>query len=111
VTFETHQAFHQEYADVMRERMRAEIDAWLATSDDPLIRLRDEHGVTHMLVYLPHLRGKRLEYFRPFNAWIAEAGREGAGKLPALQALVDNHATYRDERYALVDLRGLSGPL
>ena len=111
LTFETHQAFHEKYADVMRERMRALIDAWLATSDDPLIRLRDEHGVTHMLVYLPHLRGRRLEYFRPFNAWIAEARRESAGKLPALPALVDGHAIYRDDRYALVDLRGLSGPL
>ena len=110
VTFETHQAFHEQYADVMRERMRALIDATLATSDDPLIRLRDEYGVTHMLVYLPHLRGHRLEYFEPFDQWIVEAGRARARKPLALQNLVDNYAIYRDARYALVDLRDLSGP-
>jgi hypothetical protein len=110
LTFETHQAFHEQYADEMRGRMRALIDATLATSPDPLIRLRDEYGVTHMLVYLPHLHGGRLGYFEPFEQWIAEARRASAGKPLSLQNLVDDHAIYRDGRYALVDLRELSGP-
>jgi len=90
--------------------MRALIDATLATSNDPLIRLRDEHGVTHMLVYLPHLSGARLEYFDPFDQWIAEARSASGGKPLSLRNLVDNHAIYRDGGYALVDLRELSGP-
>jgi hypothetical protein len=94
----------------MRERMRALIDATLATSNESLIRLRDEHGVTHILVYLPHLHGGRLDYFRPFDQWIAEAQRRRAGKPLSLQALVDNNAIYRDDSYAIVDLRELSGP-
>ena len=110
LTFETHQAFHQQYADVMRERMRALIDATLATSNDPLIRLRDEYGVTHMLVYLPHLSGDPLGYFEPFDPWIQEARRASADGRRSLQTLVDSHAIYRDGRYALVDLRELSGP-
>jgi hypothetical protein len=110
LTFETHQAFHKQYADEMRERMRALIDATLATSNEPLIRLRDEHGVTHMLVYLPHLRGGRLSYFKPFNHWVAEAQRRRAGKPLSLQNMVDNHAIYRRDDYAIVDLRELSGP-
>jgi hypothetical protein len=110
LTFETHQAFHQQYTDEMRQRMRAIIDATLATSDAPLIRLRDEHGVTHMLVYLPHLAGARLAYFKPFDRWIAEALGASAGKPLLLQGLVDEHAIYRDRSYALVDLRDLRGP-
>ena len=110
VTFETHQVFHGQYADVMRERMRALIDATLATSNEPLIRLRDEYGVTHMLVYLSHLHGGRLRYFKPFDEWIGEAQRRRAGKPLALQDLVDNHAIYRDGKYAIIDLRELNGP-
>jgi hypothetical protein len=110
LTFETHQTFHQRYVDTMRGRMRALIDATLATSNDPLIRLRDEHGVTHMLVYLPHLRGARLTYFKPFDEWIARARHASAGKPLSLRDLVDNHAIYRDRSYALVDLRELTGP-
>jgi hypothetical protein len=110
LTFETHQAFHKQYADVMRTRMRALIDATLATSNEPLLRLRDEHGVTHMLVYLPHLRGKRLRYFRPFDQWIGEAQRRRAGKPLFLQDLVDNHAIYGHGDYAIIDLRELNGP-
>jgi hypothetical protein len=110
LTFETHQAFHKQYADEMRQRMRALIEATLATSDAPLVRLRDEHGVTHMLVYLPHLAGTPLSYFKPFDRWIAEERSASAGKPPVLQELVDEHAIYRDRRYALVDLRDLRGP-
>jgi hypothetical protein len=110
LTFETHQAFHKQYADVMRERMRALIDATLATSNEPLIRLRDEHGVTHMLVYLPHLRGGRLDYFKPFDRWVADAQRKRAGKPLSLQDFVDKHAIYHRGDYAIVDLRELSGP-
>jgi hypothetical protein len=110
LTFETHQTFHQRYVDTMRGRMRALIDATLATSNDPLIRLRDEHGVTHMLVYLPHLRGARLTYFKPFDEWIARARHASAAKPLSLQDLVDNHAIYRDHSHALVDLGELTGP-
>lgn len=110
LTYETHQAFHQPYADEMRQRMRAIIDATLATSNEPLLRLRNEHGVTHILVYLPHLSGTRLAYFKPFDRWIAEARRASAGEPLVLQSLVDQHAVYRDDSYALVDLRDLSGP-
>lgn len=96
--------------EVMRERMRALIDAMLATSDEPLTRLRDEYGVTHMLVRLPHLSGEHLRYFKPFDQWIARAERRRGDKPLALQDLVDNHAIYRDRDYAIVDLRDLRGP-
>jgi hypothetical protein len=110
LTYETHQAFHEQYAKVMRGRTRALIDATLATSNEPLIRLRDGHGVTHMLVYLPHLRGLPLKYFKPFDEWIAEAQRRRADKPLSLQDLVANHAIYRSGDYAIVDLRELTGP-
>jgi len=105
VTLETHQAFHQQYVDVMRKRMRALIDASLATSTEPLIRLRDAYGVTHMLVYLPHLRGAPFKYFRPFNRWIADAQRKRGGKPLLLNELVDQGGAYRRGAYAIIDLR------
>lgn len=111
LTYETHQVFHQQYADVMRDRMQALIDATFATSNDPLIQLRDRHGVTHMLVYLPQLRSRTFEYFEPFDRWIEQASRASAGKTLSLQELVDNHAIYRDGGYALIDLGGLPGPI
>ena len=107
LTFETHQAFHRKYAEEMRRRMRALIDVMFATSYAPLIRLREDFGATHLLVHLPHLRGGRLSYFKPFDRWIAAArARRAAGSL-VLQELVDDASVYRDHRYALVDLREL----
>ena len=110
LTFETHQVFHKKYVQVMRERMRALIDAVLATSNGPIVRLRQDYGVTHMLVYLPHLQGKRLAYFAPFNRWIGEAERKRAGAPLSLQGLVEDHAIYRDRGYAIVDLREVKAP-
>jgi hypothetical protein len=110
LTFETHQAFHKQYADEMRKRMRALVDATLATSDEPLVRLREGHGVTHMLVYLPHLSGQPLRYFKPFNLWIADAHQRRAGNPLLLNELVRDHAIYRDGGYAIVDLGELGRP-
>jgi hypothetical protein len=110
LTYETHQAFHEQYADAMRIRMRALVDARFATSNEPLLQLRDEHQVTHLLVYLPDVRGERLGYFEPFDQWIDEARRASAGKRLVIETLVDQYAVFSDDTYVLIDLRGLSDP-
>ncbi|MBI4862312.1 MAG: hypothetical protein HY815_18945 [Candidatus Riflebacteria bacterium] len=73
LTFETHQAYHRRYADEMRRRMRALIDATFAVDPTPLATLRDRDGVTHLLVDLTHLGPEPPTYFAPFDAWTREA--------------------------------------
>lgn len=108
LTFETHQVFHKEYVDEMRKRMRALIDATFATSVEPLVRLRDEHRVTHMLVSVPHLQERNFKYFAPFDASTERARRRSEGKPLVLLDLVDKDATEHEGGYAIIDLRTLN---
>lgn len=108
LTFETHQVFHKGYVDEMRQRMRALIDATFATSIEPLVRLRDEHQVTHMLVSVPHLQERNFKYFAPFDAWIERAQRRSEDKPLVLLDLVDKDAISREGDQAIIDLRRLN---
>jgi hypothetical protein len=79
VTFETHQAFHKGYVEEMRKRTRVLIDAYFATNTEPLIRLRDEFGVTHLIVdkRVYHDELSRRWYFKPFDEWAKRAHATG----------------------------------
>jgi hypothetical protein len=77
ITFETHQAFHREYALTMRQRMRALIDAMLSTDTAPLLRLRDDWGVTHLIIDRRHFEARPPSYFKPFDRSIQEAVGRG----------------------------------
>lgn len=72
ITFETHVPIHRGYADEMRGRMRALVDAYFATDPGPLIRLR-RMGVTHLIVDSRHYKDRRPWYFKPFEDWPREA--------------------------------------
>jgi hypothetical protein len=63
----------------MRRRMQALIDAYFANDAVPLRRLREEFGVTHLLVDREHYGRHPPRYFEPFDAMIAAA----IGKLRA----------------------------
>jgi hypothetical protein len=74
LTRETHQAFHEPYVLEMRGRAYALISATYATDIEPLRRLAEDHGVTHLLVDRRHFRRKRPpRYFAPFTAAIRDA--------------------------------------
>jgi hypothetical protein len=77
VTFETHQAFHREYVETMRRRMRALIDAMFATDSAPLRRLRDDWGVTHLITDRRYFDSPPPRYFQPFDGWANEAIQQG----------------------------------
>ena len=70
MTVETHQVFHEGYTLEMRRRMDAIINAYFATSLEPIVRLRDEFGVTHLLVEREHFDERPPGYFVPFDRWI-----------------------------------------
>lgn len=77
LTYENHDVLYKGYADQMRRRMRAFIDAYYATTPAPLVRLREEFGVTHLLFDREHYNTTPPWYFKPFDAW-ARAAYEDA---------------------------------
>jgi hypothetical protein len=50
MSFETHLPFHEAYVRELRRRMTLLTDAYFATDVSPVLRLRDELGVTHLIV-------------------------------------------------------------
>jgi hypothetical protein len=108
LTWETHQAFHEGFVLEMRKRMHALTDAYFATSPGPLFRLRDDQGVTHLLVDTRHFRGRKPSYFRPFDERIRE--KTGHFRPDASEVLrqLEHAAIYRAGSLALLDLRMLT---
>jgi len=107
INYELHQVLHQGYADEMRRRMRALIDAYFATDQRALVRLRDEFGVTHLV-----FRQDRLEepppYFRPFSIWARKAFNDGVRMGFEIPRQVDSAMVFSDAPFVVLDLRRLS---
>lgn len=108
VAFETHQAFHRGYIEEMRTRMRALIDAYFATSPEPLERLRDQHGVTHLLIQKAHFKRNPPTYFKPFDGWIQEARQAARGQRYELPRQIAPASIYRFRDFELLDLSRLA---
>jgi hypothetical protein len=110
LTFETHQALHAGYLHEMRRRARALFEAYFASTWAPVLRLRDEFGVTHLLVDRGHFAAAPPAYFAPYDAWIAEAWargrREGFVLAEAARAPA---ARFSERSLTLLDLRAVRG--
>jgi hypothetical protein len=104
VTMETHQAFHDAYLLEMRRRMRALIDAYFATSVEPIVALRDQFGVTHLVVERTHFGPKPPSYFRPFDRWIAVRRAEARGKEFELPKRIKESRVFSHRQTVLLDL-------
>jgi len=107
ISFELHQVLHQGYAEEMRRRMRAFIDAYFATDPRALVRLRDEFGVTHLIFQQSRLEEQPL-YFRPFSVWAGKAFNEGLGRGFEIPRQVDTAMVFSDGPFVVLDLRRLS---
>lgn len=107
LTFETHISFHKGYLEETRKRMNALIDAYFATEAGPLLRLRDEFGVTHLVVNEAHFRKDPPSYFEPFDQRIRKAHARGLEEGFVLLELINEAGTRLDGPYALLDLREL----
>jgi hypothetical protein len=110
LTYETHQVSHRGYLDEMRRRMRALIDAVFAIDPVPLVHLRDDWGVTHLIVDRRYYGPSPPTYFKPFDAWIraaVERGRDAGFEIPRQMnaATVFSHGPL-----AVLDLRQLAVP-
>ncbi len=104
VTHEVHQAFHKGYTLEMRRRMFALIEAYYATSLEPLIALRDDLGVTHILLERSRFQGMRPRYFKPFDQAIAKQFAAAQGKEFELPKLIERASIFSHRDFELLDL-------
>ena len=71
LSYEMHQVFHEDYILEMRRRMHALTAAYLSSEIEPISKLKNEFGVTHLLVE-DHYYSKRPWYFSPFKKEIEQ---------------------------------------
>jgi hypothetical protein len=104
LTQECHQAFHKGYVEEMRRRMLGLIDAYFATSPEPILRLREDFGVTHLLIERSHFRRHAPKYFLPFGDVIRAKREEAHGKKYEVIKQIAVAGVYSMGDYVLLDL-------
>ncbi len=110
LTGDLHQVLHLVFMQAMHQRMDALFDAYLSTDASPLYRLRDEFGVTHLLVETRDFTDPRHapEYFAPWRARIGPRLAEIKGKEFLLnEALQKKTAVFNQDGVILLDLAKL----
>ena len=90
-----------------RRRTEAVIEAFYGCDSRPLLRLRDEFGVSHFVVDLELARTRSAEYFAPFDLEIRRARGDLLGRELEILQLRDSTAIYQDETVAILDLKRL----
>jgi hypothetical protein len=106
ITYEVHQAFHKDFTDEMRRRMRLTIDALYAPDLGPIVRLRDELKVTHLVVRRDHLV-RPARYFKPFTEWSEKAFKKSVARGFELARQITAGHVYADATYVVLDLKKL----
>jgi hypothetical protein len=109
LTGDLHQVLHVNFLQEMRKRMDAVFDAYLSTGVAPLIRLRDEFAVTHLIVEARDFADpERPEYFSPWRSRIQPRLREIAGKEYLLsKSLRERTVIFEQDGLFLLDLAKL----
>jgi len=110
LTAQLHQVLHVEFVETMRQRMDAVFEAYFSVDAAPLRRLRDQFGVTHLLVEAHHFNDPKRppEYFSPWRSRIGprlEAVREKAYLMS--QPLHQRAAVFNRNGLVLLDLARL----
>jgi hypothetical protein len=87
----------------MRRRAQAVFAAYFATTPEPILELRDLHGVTHLLIDFGLLE-RPPSYFQPFDDDVDRAVAAARGKAFEVLRQAATAAVHRDSRYLLLDL-------
>ena len=106
-----HQVLYLNFMQAMRERMDAMFDAYLSVDEAPLRRLREDFGVTHLIVETRHFTDPNHapEYFAPWQVRINPRLAEIKGKEYLLKDTVRRKAAIFDrDGLVLLDLAKLS---
>lgn len=106
MTGEMHIAFHVGYLEAVRERLFPFFEAYVSADLERLRRLRDERGVTHVLVERRDFRHRNRGYMPPYGARLHTLWRELGSKTPALLAQ-PKAFVFTSPRYLVVDLARL----
>jgi hypothetical protein len=104
LTQEMHQVIYKDYAETMRKRMYALINAYFARSVESLIELRDTYGVSHLIVNRQHFFKNPPEYFKPFNYKIHERYKEGEKEGFELIKYLDSARVYSERDYIVIEM-------
>ena len=110
VTADLHQLLHLAFVKAMHERMDALFEAYLSTDAAPLHRLRQEFGVTHLLVETRHFTEpvNALGYYAPWNDRIPPRLAEIKGKEYLMNgSLYQKAAVFDQNGLILLDLSKL----
>jgi hypothetical protein len=108
IGFEMHQALHRRYADEMRRRMFALIDAYFATDVEPLHVLRRDFGVTHLILNRDYYAAATPSYFKPFDVAIRDALTR-MHEQPETLRQAGAAAVFDDGRFVVLDLARVVG--
>lgn len=104
VNYEIHLFFHQYYLEDRRIRLNALIDALYAVKMEPILRLRDQFGVTHLVVQKELLYEQVPDYFEPFRERIVQAAAQLKDTQPLLMQLHDRADFYQNGSFLIFDL-------
>jgi len=110
LTGDLHQVLHLNFMKAMRVRMDALFEAYLSTDAAPLYRLKQEFGVTHLLVETRDFTDPKHppEYFAPWRARIGPRLAEIKGKEYLMnRSLQEKAAVYNKNGFILLDLAKL----
>ena len=92
LTYESHQALHEDFVLEMRRRMSAFLDAYYSPDCAALERLSTAFGVTHMLADLDDFGPQYPRYFEPFDTILTE--RAGSSSRSCLLRGLDRCALF-----------------
>ena len=106
INFECSVAFQKDYTDENRRRTRALIAAYFAPDQAPLLRLRDELGVTHLVVDRKHFANLPT-YFKPFDEDVRRAQQQAADKGFEVLRQIDATQVFTDGTLVVLDLSRL----
>lgn len=106
LTRQIHVPYHTDITLRMRHRMRRLIAAYFATDLAPLRQLRDEFGVTHLVVEPARLQ-RPGRYFRPFGPIISAAFAQGQAAGFVVNRLRESAAVFDGGKYFVLDLTKL----
>jgi hypothetical protein len=110
LTGDLHQVLHVTFLQAMRERMDAIFDAYLSAGPAPIMRLRNQFGVTHLVVETRDFTDANHapEYFAPWRTRIPPRLSEIKGREYLLdKALHEKAAVFNEDGLLLLDLAKL----
>jgi len=110
LTGDLHQVLHLKFMQAMRARMDALFDAYFSTDALPLYRLRDQFGVTHLIVERRDFNDVKHppEYFAPWRSRIGPRLAAIKGNEYLLnEALQKRAAIFNQNGFVLLDLAKL----